>query len=246
MEVHQTDRKILLIGFQVSLIIHILLYIFLKLLPAIHLNYLTYQQPVEITIEEVKQQIQRVELSKPHIVENKRQETPPKQVVKETVKPEKVSQIAQKQDAVKPVSKQQDNSVQKSEKPAITVDDSNIALLSRITSSGVKQEEMGKNTEVSFGEPLSKFDKNIEGDAISRRVIYKPAPIKVETDVPQPSVKVKIFIAPSGDVMKVQLLTLTSDPAINREVVSYMLKWKFNRIDENAVQYAVLTVYFTR
>lgn len=247
MENYQEDKKILIIGIQLSLILHILIYILLKLIPNIHLEYPLYQQIVEINIEDIpKQQVQNIKISKPDIIHNKKQETMPKEGIKEAQKPQNVNQVLAYQEAPKPATKQPIDSTQKPERPAITVDDSNLALLHKVVSANVQPKEEGKTSEISIGEPLSKFDKNIEGDAISRRVIYKPSPIKVETDIPQPSVRVKIFISPSGDVTKVQLLTLTSDPVLNREIVNYMLKWKFNKIDENITQYAVLTIYFTR
>lgn len=213
MELYHEDRKVLIIGLQTSVIIHLLIYILLKLLPGIELQPNTYQQPVEIKIEEAKRyQQQKVEIKKSDMVQK---QTIPAERVKESLTPEKTQQTFKRQE---------EHTSQKTE----------------------KVDENDKTSQIPTGEPLSKFDRNVEGDAISRMVVYRPPPIKLETDIPQPSVKVKIFISPSGDVTKVQLLTLTSDPYLNREIVSYMLKWKFNRIEENIIQYAVLTIYFSR
>lgn len=238
MEIYHEDRKILIISLQTSLIIHLLIYLLLKLLPGINIHHQTYQQPVEIDIQDIKShQPQKVEVKKPDTTTYRiKQQTTPAQTVKEYPKPEKTHQVVTQQETPKPAVKREENINHKAEKPVLTVDDTNQTLSNKVTSS----------TETPVGEPLSKFDRNVEGDAFSRMVVYRPPPVKVETDIPQPSVRVKIFISPSGDVTKVQLLTLTSDPALNREIVSYMLKWKFNRIEENITQYAVLTIYFTR
>lgn len=235
MEIYQEDRKVLVIGVQISLIIHLLVYIILKFLPAVPVDHHIYQQPVEITIEDTEEKkLKNVQIAKPPTFENKKQEVSTTKGLYEM--PEKVEKVA----------KQQEDNVKKNEKQLLTLDDNNLALLNKINSSASQPKKEEVLTESFVGEPLSKFDKNVEGDAFSRRVVYKPPPIKVEAEVPQPSVKVKIFISPSGDVAKVQLLTLTSDHTLNREIVNYLLRWKFNRIEENIVQYAVLTVYFTR
>lgn len=245
MELYHEDRRVILIGLQTSLIIHLLIYILLKLLPEINLGQQIYQQPVEITLEDIKKyQPQRVEINKPDIIH--RQQTAPVKGIKEPMKSEKTHQVTAQQESPKPAIKQEENITQKTEKPVLNIDNTGQQVSSKVIPSAPQQKEEGKISETVMGEPLSKFDRNVEGDALSRMVVYRPPPVKVETDVPQPSVRVKIFISPSGDVTKVQLLTLTSDPALNREIVSYMLKWKFNRIDENITQYAVLTIYFTR
>lgn len=247
MELYHEDRKVLIIGLQTSLILHLLMYILLKLLPEIQMHQQIYQHPIEITIEDKKKYLpQKVEINKPDLINNNKQRTMPAQGVKEAQKLEKTHQVAVQQEAPKPALKQEESISPKVEKPVFAPENTTQTVSNKTTSPASQQKEEGKISETNIGEPLSKFDRNAEGDAVSRRVVYKPPPLKVETDLPQPSVKVKIFISPSGDVTKVQLLTLTSDPSVNREIVNYLLKWKFNKIDEETVQYAVLTIYFTR
>lgn len=239
MEIYREDRKVLIIGFQISLIVHLMLYILLKLMPDLNLKYIP-DEPIEININ--IQQIekinipQKVNISSSQILKTKESLT--KQNFSENkLAPQSI--IAEPKNA--PEQKQ------KEEKPAINIDENNLSLIDKITSAKSVQKEGKESTSaVSVGESLSSIFKNAEGDALSRKVIYRPQQIKLQSEVPQPSVRVKLYIAPSGDVVKVQLLTLTADPSLNREIVNYLLRWKFNPIAEEKIQYAVLTLEFSQ
>lgn len=237
MEIYREDRKVLIIGFQISLIVHLMLYILLKLMPDLNLKYIP-DEPIEININ--IQQIekinipQKVNISSSQILKTKESLT--KQNFSENkLAPQSI--IAEPKNA--PEQKQ------KEEKPAINIDENNLSLIDKITSAKSVQKE-GNISAVSLGESLSSLFKSAEGDAISRKVVYRPQQIKLQSEVPQPSVRVKLYIAPSGDVVKVQLLTLTADPSLNREIVNYLLRWKFNPIAEEKIQYAVLTLEFSQ
>lgn len=237
MEIYREDRKVLIIGFQISLIVHLMLYILLKLMPDLNLKYIP-DEPIEININ--IQQIekinipQKVNISSSQILKTKESLT--KQNFSENkLAPQSI--IAEPKNA--PEQKQ------KEEKPAINIDENNLSLIDKITSAKNVQKE-GNISAVSLGESLSSLFKSAEGDAISRKVVYRPQQIKLQSEVPQPSVRVKLYIAPSGDVVKVQLLTLTADPSLNREIVNYLLRWKFNPIAEEKIQYAVLTLEFSQ
>lgn len=237
MEIYREDRKVLIIGFQISLIVHLMLYILLKLMPDLNLKYIP-DEPIEININ--IQQIekinipQKVNISSSQILKTKESLT--KQNFSENkLAPQSI--IAEPKNA--PEQKQ------KEEKPAINIDENNLSLIDKITSAKSVQKD-GNTSAVSLGESISSLFKSAEGDAISRKVVYRPQQIKLQSEVPQPSVRVKLYIAPSGDVVKVQLLTLTADPSLNREIVNYLLRWKFNPIAEEKIQYAVLTLEFSQ
>ncbi|WP_297887534.1 energy transducer TonB [Sulfurihydrogenibium sp.] len=243
------DRKLLIIGFQVSLIIHIILFILLHFLPESVMN-LNYDKPIEITVEEEKKEF----LEKKVKIENKI-----KQQIKE--KNESVKTLeknTQKQNSVKnsetttTTKKSASSSVEKnvsakqSNPDVLKIDDDNLKLLNQVasTTSNVNEGGKVKNEDISFGVALSKIDASAEGNAFSRSVIYKPPPPKITTSETVPSVRVKIWINPDGNVSKVELLTTTGDPQINSMIISYMKRWKFNRINSNEVQWATLTVRF--
>ncbi|MEJ5173297.1 MAG: energy transducer TonB [Hydrogenothermaceae bacterium] len=234
---NQEDRKILIIGIQASLILHLLLYIILKLLPPVYVKDIIYQ-PIEIDVkrEDKKEEPKKVKISKSSV-----QPLEKKQEVKTTKGIENSDNFKSSSTNQTTISKRE--TAEKQKKESLDIDESNLALLKKIKSGQVESKEYSES-DTSFGEPLSKIDSQAQGDALSRKVIYKPNPVKVQTDIVQPSVKAKIFISPSGDVVKVQLLTLTSDPNLNKQVVDYLYKWRFNPIKENKTQYAVITVYF--
>lgn len=235
MEIYREDRKVLIIGFQISLIVHLMLYILLKLMPDLNLKYIP-DEPIEINIQQIEKINipQKVNISSSQILKTKESLT--KQNFSENkLAPQSI--IAEPKNA--PEQKQ------KEEKPAINIDENNLSLIDKITSAKSVQKD-GNTSAVSLGESLSSLFKSAEGDAISRKVVYRPQQIKLQSEVPQPSVRVKLYIAPSGDVVKVQLLTLTADPSLNREIVNYLLRWKFNPIAEEKIQYAVLTLEFSQ
>jgi TonB family protein len=102
------------------------------------------------------------------------------------------------------------------------------------------------NRKLSFGEPLSKFDKGVEGTAAVRKIEYMPPPPLIKTRLPAPprNIKVKIWIAPDGSVQKAQLLKRTGDPLLDKAILSYIYSWKFNSIDKNEVQWAIVNIKF--
>jgi len=99
---------------------------------------------------------------------------------------------------------------------------------------------------ISFGQPLKELDNNVQGSGAARKIEYMPPPPLIKTRLPAPpkSVKVKIEIAPDGSVEKVYLLRKTGDPLLDKSILSYLYRWKFNPISSNEVQVAVLTVKF--
>lgn len=235
MEIYREDRKVLIIGFQISLIVHLMLYILLKLMPDLNLKYIP-DEPIEINIQQIEKINipQKVNISSSQILKT-RESLTKQNFLEKKLAPQSI--IAEPKNA--PEQKQ------KEKKPAINIDENNLSLIDKITSAKSVQKE-GNTSAVSVGESLSSLFKNAEGDAISRKVIYRPQQIKLQSEVPQPSVRVKLYIAPSGDVVKVQLLTLTADPSLNREIVNYLFRWKFNPITEEKIQYAVLTLEFSQ
>ncbi|MEZ0323721.1 MAG: energy transducer TonB [Hydrogenothermaceae bacterium] len=234
---NQEDRKILIIGIQASLILHLLLYIIIKLLPPVHLKNITYE-PIEIDVnqESIKEKPKEVKISKSYVKPLEK-----KQQIKTSKGIENSDKLKDYSDSKTVVS--ESKTTEKPKKESLNLDESNLALLNKIKSGQVENKEFVES-DTSFGEPLSKIDNQAQGDALSRKVIYRPNPVKAKTDIVQPSIKAKIFISPSGEVVKVQLLTLTSDPNLNQEVVDYLYKWRFNPIKENKTQYAVITLYF--
>ncbi len=102
------------------------------------------------------------------------------------------------------------------------------------------------NKKLSFGEPLSKFDKNVEGTASVRKIEYMPPPPLIKTKLPAPpkNIKVKIWISPDGSVQKAQLLKRTGDPLLDKAILRYIYSWKFNSIENNEIQWAVVNIKF--
>ncbi|MGC9007220.1 MAG: TonB family protein [Sulfurihydrogenibium sp.] len=244
------DRKLLIIGFQLSLIVHLVLFILLRLLPVKVLDF-NYNQPIEITIEETKKEIQekKVKIEQKVIHEEKKPKIE-KQTVKTEEEKKEVRQNTQKAETV--VKKSTSATTEKSQgaKPSnpdmLKIDDENLKLLNQLSSSSAAAKEGGKvkSEEISFGESLSKIDSSVNGTASSRSVIYKPPPPKIVTSETLPAVKVKIWINPDGSVSKVELLTTTGDPQANATIISYMKRWKFNKISSNEIQWAVVTIKF--
>lgn len=244
------DRKLLIIGFQLSLIVHLVLFILLRLLPVKVLDF-NYNQPIEITIEETKKEIQekKVKIEQKVIHEEKKPKIE-KQTVKTEEEKKEVRQNTQKAETV--VKKSTSSTTEKSQgaKPSnpdmLKIDDENLKLLNQLSSSSAAAKEGGKvkSEEISFGESLSKIDSSVNGTASSRSVIYKPPPPKIVTSETLPAVKVKIWINPDGSVSKVELLTTTGDPQANATIISYMKRWKFNKISSNEIQWAVVTIKF--
>jgi len=110
---------------------------------------------------------------------------------------------------------------------------------------GLKTVKPG-NARPSFGEPLKKFDKNVEGTGASRKIEHMPPPPLIKTKLPAPPkfIKVKIWISPDGTVERAVLLRKTGDPLLDRAILKYIYSWKFNPISSNEVQWAVVTVKF--
>lgn len=233
MDIYQEDRKILLVGIQISLIVHLILYIVLKLMPDLQPNLLI-DKPVQIDIQQIEmktQPIEKVDISSK----------------KYSVKTSNSDKTSQKKEKVVPTDKAT-TTIQKEEKSSINIDESNLSMIEKIASAKSIQKHENNNLSTAdfIGEPISDIFKNVEGDALSRKVIYRPKQVKLKLEAPWPSIKVKLYIAPSGDVIKVQLLTLTSDTSLNGEIINYLLKWKFNPINDSKVQYAILTLEFSQ
>ncbi|MCX7737811.1 MAG: energy transducer TonB [Hydrogenothermaceae bacterium] len=231
MEIYREDRKVVILALQVSLILHLILYILLKIIPTPHFLE-SFYQPIEIELQKEASVPKKVEIS-----QTKSEVSPYRGLTKE--KQVSINTITKNEVSHKSGSSQHIN---RSKDESMVIDESNFALLSKITSSETKASSLNSST--SFGEELLKVDRNASGDAISRKVLYRPPPIKLESEAPQPSIRIKIFISPDGTVSKVVLLNVTSDQNLNRRVVEYMMKWRFNPIVEDVTQYAVLTVYF--
>lgn len=240
------DKKLLIIGFQISLILHLLLFILLNFLPVNVLNF-DFNKPIQITVEETKEEILEKKVKIENQVKNQIKEE------KQTVKT--VERNQKKQDSIKtPIysNKPTSSSTEKNQgsKPSnpdiLKIDDESLKLLNQVAFSTSNINEGGKikNEDVSFGISLSKIGASAEGNASSRSVIYKPPPPKITTSETLPSVKVKIWINPDGNVSKVELITTTGDPQINSLIISYMKKWKFNKILSNEIQWATLTIKF--
>lgn len=227
MNIYQEDRKILLVAIQISLIVHLILYIALKLMPDLQLNLLI-DKPIQIDIQQIDiktQPIEKVNIS------NKKYSDKTSQREEKVVHTDKST-----------------TTVQKEEKSSINIDQTNLAMIEKIASAKSIQRYENNNLPAAdfIGESISDIFKNVEGDALSRKVIYRPKQVKLKLEAPWPSIKVKLYIAPSGDVIKVQLLTLTSDTYLNTEIINYLLKWKFNPINDSKIQYAILTLEFSQ
>lgn len=231
MEIYRKDREVVILALQVSLILHLILYILLKIIPTPNFPE-SFYQPIEIELQKEVNTPRKVEISQT------RSEASP---YRGSTKEKRVSTNTLTKNDVSHKSSSSQH-INQSEDEGVVIDESNLALLSKITSSETKTSSLNSST--SFGEELLKVDRNVSGDAISRKVLYRPPPIKLESEAPQPSIRVKIFISPDGTVSKVVLLNVTSDQNLNRRVVEYLMKWRFNPIVEDVTQYAVLTVYF--
>ncbi|MBX0312600.1 MAG: TonB family protein [Sulfurihydrogenibium sp.] len=233
------DRKILIIGIQVSLIIHIILYIFLKIVPFPTLSIDT-QKPIEIKIEEIRKETEKVEVKKIQ-VQTKKEVKVKIPVVNE----EKKEAISKTTPAEKIQDKPQESSIKKE---TLKIEDENLKLLSQIGKnpevSGVQKSNQEES--LSFGQKLSDIDKSAEGTALNRSLLYKPLPPKLTSSILQPSIKAKIWISPSGNVEKVELINITGDAEIDTAVIKYLKKWKFNPIDTNKTQWAIVTVRFEK
>ncbi len=96
----------------------------------------------------------------------------------------------------------------------------------------------------SFGQKLSKFDTSAFGTAVERYLVYKPPPPRIKTKRPPPSVKVKIWVNPDGTVGRVEPITTTNDKRIDSIIWNYVKKWKFNEIQKDELQWAVVTIRF--
>ena len=245
------ENRLLIIGFQVSLIIHLLIFILLQLLPVKVLDF-SFNQPIEIKIEqeEIKKTLEKKVQIKPKPVENKEEKKLVSSEKKITNKPES-QEVKEKQPVVSKqhvVSNQQTTNKQQlkpSNPDVLKIDDENLKLLGQLQSqSNDKRESPASTQEISFGESLSKIDSSVSGTGSSRSVIYRPQPPKITTSETLPSVKVKIWITPDGSVSKVELLTTTGDPEINSTVISYMKRWKFNKISSTELQWAIVTIKF--
>ena len=115
----------------------------------------------------------------------------------------------------------------------------------------LKSNDLGELKTVSFGvfaprfgQKLSKFDKSAFGTATERYLVYKPDPPRIKTKRPPPSVKVKIWVNPDGTVGRVEPITTTHDKKIDSIIWNYVKKWKFNEIQSNEKQWAVVTIRF--
>ncbi|ACD66286.1 hypothetical protein SYO3AOP1_0650 [Sulfurihydrogenibium sp. YO3AOP1] len=247
------DRKILIVGIQISLIIHIILYIFLKIVPFPTLSIDT-QKPIEIKIEEIRKEIEKVEVKKIPVQTKKEEVKVKNPIVNEEkkdlpVNKPQVNQIEKKETTSKttPAEKIQDKPQESPiKKETLKIEDENLKLLSQIgknpEGSGVQKSNQEES--LSFGQKLSDIDKSAEGTALSRSLLYKPPPPKLTSSISQPSVKAKIWISPSGNVEKVELINITGDTEIDTAVIKYLKKWKFNQINTNQTQWAVVTVRF--
>jgi len=102
------------------------------------------------------------------------------------------------------------------------------------------------NRKLSFGEPLSKYDSGVSGTASVRKIEYMPPPPLIKTKLPAPprNVRVKIWISPDGRVQKAQLLKRTGDPLLDKSIINYLYSWKFNPINSNEIQWAVVNIKF--
>lgn len=249
------DRKILIVGIQVSLIIHIILYIFLKIVPFPTLSIDT-QKPIEIKIEEVRKEIEKVEVKKIPVQTKKEEVKVKNPIVNEekkdlSVNKPQVNQIEKKETTSKttPAEKIQDKPQESPiKKETLKIEDENLKLLSQIGKNpeGSGMQKSNQEESLSFGQKLSNIDKSAEGTALSRSLLYKPPPPKLTSSISQPSVKVKIWISPSGNVEKVELINITGDTEIDIAVIKYLKKWKFNPININQTQWAIVTVRFEK
>ena len=249
------DKRVLIVGIQISLIIHIILYIFLKIVPFPTLSIDT-QKPIEIKIEETRKEIEKIEVKKIPVQTKKEEIKVKNPIVSEEkkvlpVNKPQVNQIEKKEivskttPAVKIQEKHQESPIKKE---TLKIEDENLKLLSQIGKNpeGSGLQKSNQEESLSFGQKLSNIDKSAEGTALSRSLLYKPPPPKLTSSISQPSVKAKIWISPSGNVEKVELINITGDTEIDTAVIKYLKKWKFNPINTNQIQWAIVTVRFGR
>lgn len=238
------EKIYILIGFEVSLIIHLIVYILLNFLPL--QNKISFYKPIEISIEEIKEE--KTEIIKQTLIEktedNKKKSKSIKADENKTLNNEKLDREISKNKEISEV-KSGKYKVQKSEPDIMKLDEENVKLLNQLSSgTGNKSSNVDKNEDIAFGEKLSNVDKDAEGSAVSRYVIYKPQTHLISSNITQPSVKAKIWINPSGNVEKVELITKTGDVEIDSTIVKYLKQWKFNKILKNEIQWATITIRF--
>ena len=99
---------------------------------------------------------------------------------------------------------------------------------------------------IEFGKEFKEYDKDVEGTAKTRKLIYMPPPPKIKTKIPllPRSIKVKIWITPDGRVSNVVLLKKTGDPSLDKAIIEYVKAWRFNKVNINETQWAITTIRF--
>ncbi len=107
-----------------------------------------------------------------------------------------------------------------------------------------KAPELGKPTPMVFGKKLSELFKGASGTGADRYILYQPKTPKIASSDLPPTVKVKIFVNPDGTVGRVDILTAIPDKRIYNEIWNYIKRWKFNPIDENEIQWAIVKIRF--
>lgn len=244
---NREEKIYMLIGFQISLIIHLIFYILLNFLSV--QNKIPFYKPIEISIEEIKEE--KKEVIKQTLVkkvENKEENKKNLKSIKfnenKTLENEKITKEISKNKEMSEVKSNKDK-VQKSEPDIMKLDKENLKLLSQLSSgTGNKSSNINQNEDITFGEKLSNIDITAEGSAVSRYLIFKPKTPSVSSNITQPSVKAKIWINPSGNVEKVELITKTGDIEIDSTIIKYLKQWKFNKISKNETQWATITIRF--
>ena len=111
---------------------------------------------------------------------------------------------------------------------------------------GIKTISPTNSKNIEFGKEFKEYDKEVQGSAKTRKIIYMPPPpnIKVKIPIPPKSVKVKIWIAPDGSVNNVILLKKTGDPNLDKAIIEYVKAWRFNKVNINENQWAITTIRF--
>ncbi len=107
-----------------------------------------------------------------------------------------------------------------------------------------KAPELGKPTPMVFGKKLSQLFKGTYGTGAERYILYQPETPKISSSDLPPTVKVKIFVNPDGTVGRVDILTAIPDKKIYNEIWNYIKRWKFNPIEENEIQWAIVKIRF--
>ena len=221
------EWKVLTVGIQISLIIHIIFYILLKIVPFPLLS-VDSQKPIEIKLEAIQAQTKKEEIkvNNPQINQANK-----KEAISKIIPAEKIQE------------KPQESPIKKD---TLKIEDESLRLLSQISNNSEESGMQKSNQEesLSFGQKLSDIDKSAEGTALNRSLIYKPPPPKLTSSISQPSLKAKIWISPSGNVEKVELINITGDIEIDTAVIKYLKKWKFSPISINQTQWAIVTVRF--